>query len=120
MRLWLAQWATYNAGIWFRGMDDSWVQTTRGVRTALRKLLGCRAVGSADKAAKKVYEKEWVPRLLELFCECSAPKKYRILAKHLALRHGAANWGYCQTCRTTQRPFPGSASASTADATESC
>jgi ATP-dependent helicase YprA (DUF1998 family) len=106
-RLWLAQWATYNAGIWFRGMDDSWVQTTRGVRTHSGNFSAVSGrIG--DKAAKKVYEKEWVPRLLELFCEFRAPKKYRILAKHLAL-DTAANWGYCQTCRTTQRLFPGSA-----------
>ncbi len=105
-RLWLSQWATYNAGIWFRGMDDSWVQTTRGVRPHSGNFAAVSG-RIADKAAKKVYEKEWVPRLLELFCEFRAPKKYRILAKHLALDTDA-NWGYCQTCRTTQRLFPGS------------
>ena len=105
-RLWLAQWATYNAGIWFRGMDDSWVQTTRGVRPHSGNFAAVSG-RIADKAAKKVYEKEWVPRLLDLFCEFRAPKKYRILAKHLAL-DTQPNWGYCQTCRTTQRLFPGS------------
>lgn len=105
-RLWLGQWATYNAGIWFRGMDDSWVQTTRGVRPHSGNFAAVSGRIN-DRAAKKVYEKEWVPRLLELFCEFRAPKKYRILAKHLAL-DSAPNWGYCQTCRTTQRPFPGS------------
>jgi len=103
-RLWLSQWANYNAGIWFRNMDDSWVQTRGGVRphsgnfSAVTTRIG-------DRAAKKVFEKEWVPRLLNLFCEQRAPKKYRMLAKHVALDLDT-DWGYCQTCRTTQRLFP--------------
>lgn len=105
-RLWLSQWANYNAGIWFRNMDDSWVQTRGGVRphsgnfSAVSTRIG-------DRAAKKLFEKEWVPRLLNIFCEQRAPKKYRMLAKHIALDLDA-DWGYCQTCRTTQRLFPGS------------
>ena len=106
-RLWLSQWANYTAGIWFRDMDASWVQTTGGVSphsgnfTAVTTRIG-------DRAAKKLFEKEWVPRLLNLFCEQLAPKKYRMLAKHIALDLDT-DWGYCQTCRTTQRLFPGSA-----------
>lgn len=105
-RLWLSQWANYTAGIWFRNMDDSWVQTRGGVRphsgnfSAVSTRIG-------DRAAKKLFEKEWVPRLLNLFCEQRAPKKYRMLAKHVALDLDT-DWGYCQTCRTTQRLFPGS------------
>ncbi len=106
-RLWLSQWAGYNAGIWFRNMDGSWVQTTRGVRLHSGNF---SAVTNRieDRAAKKLFEKEWVPRMLNLFCEQRAPKKYRILAKHIALDLDT-DWGYCQTCRTTQRLFPGSA-----------
>ncbi len=105
-RLWLSQWANYNAGIWFRNMDDSWVQTRGGVRPHSGNFSAVTArIG--DRAAKKVFEKEWVPRLLNLFCEQRAPKKYRMLAKHVALDLDT-DWGYCQTCRTTQRLFPGS------------
>jgi ATP-dependent helicase YprA (DUF1998 family) len=105
-RLWIGQWANPNAGIWFQDMNASWLQTTRGVRphsgtfTAVNRRL-------PDKAAKKVFDRDWLPTLLELLCESVAPKKYRILASKLAL-DSSPGWGYCQTCRTTQRPFPGS------------
>jgi ATP-dependent helicase YprA (DUF1998 family) len=106
-RLWLNQWASYTAGIWFRDMDASWVQTTGGVRPHSGNFSAV-ANRIADRAAKKLFEKEWVPRLLSLFCEQLAPKKYRMLAKHIALDLDT-EWGYCQTCRATQRLFPGSA-----------
>lgn len=105
-RLWLSQWASYNAGIWFRNMDDSWVQTRDGVRLHSGNFSAVNArIG--DLAAKKVFKKKWVPQLLNLFCEQRLPKKYRMLAKHIALDLDT-DWGYCQTCRTTQRLFPGS------------
>ena len=107
VRLWINQWASYTAGIWFRDMDDSWVQTTGGVRTHSGVF---KAMSSwiEDRAARKAFEKDWVPRLLSLFCEQRAPKNYRMLALNLALDL-EAEWGYCQVCRTTQRLFPHSA-----------
>jgi ATP-dependent helicase YprA (DUF1998 family) len=105
-RLWIGQWANPNAGIWFQDMNASWLQTTRGVQPHSGNF---KAVNSRlpDKAAKKVFDRDWLPKLLELLCESVAPKKYRILASKLAL-DSSPGWGYCQTCRTTQRPFPGS------------
>ena len=105
-RLWIGQWTSPNAGIWFQNMNASWIQTTRGVRphsgrfdAVTRRL--------PDKAAKKVFDRDWLPALADTFCESVAPGKYRILASKLSL-DCSPGWGYCQTCRTTQRPFPGS------------
>lgn len=105
-RLWLGQWASYRAGVWFRNMDDSWNQTSRGVRLHSGNFTSITARLS-DRAAKKTYEQQWLPRMLAMFCELRAPRRYRILARHLALDLGH-DWSYCQACRTTQRPFPGS------------
>lgn len=35
-----------------------------------------------------------------------AEKKYRLLGRELSLKIGG-EWAYCQSCRTTQRPYPG-------------
>jgi ATP-dependent helicase YprA (DUF1998 family) len=105
-RLWLSQWANPTAGLWFRNMNPSWWQTTRGVRPHSGKF-GSIDRWIADREAKKAFERDWIPVLLEMFCELVAPKKYRIRASNLALDL-SPEWGYCQACRTTQRPFPGS------------
>jgi len=107
VRAWIAQWTGPLAGLWFQNMNPSWWQTTRGVRPHSGKFAALdRWV--AVREAKKVFEHVWLPMLLETFCELTAPNKYRIRAANLAL-HLGATWGYCQACRTTQRPFPGSA-----------
>jgi hypothetical protein len=58
-----------------------------------------------DKAARTVFEKDWLPKLLSAFTEPTAGK-YRLKGNELSLLIGG-EWAYCQTCRTTQRPFPG-------------
>lgn len=103
-RLWLAQWSSPTAGIWFQNMNPSWWQTGRGVRPHAGKFAALDR-WLADREAKKVFERDWIPTLLETFCEFVAPK-YRIRAGNLGLDL-SAEWGYCQACRTTQRPFPG-------------
>ena len=106
VRTWLAHWTGPLAGIWFQSMNPSWWQTRRGVRPHSGKFAGLER-WVADKAVKRVFEREWLPVLLEVFCELIAPNKYRIRAGNLALQL-TGRWGYCQACRTTQRPFPGS------------
>lgn len=105
-RAWLSQWASPTAGIWFQNMNPGWWQTAKGVRPHSGKFrLLDRWV--AGREAKKVFEAKWLPTLLNLFCESVAPRKYRMRAGSLALDL-SLEWGYCQACRTTQRPFPGS------------
>lgn len=106
VRVWIAQWSGTLAGIWFQKMDASWIQTRGGIRAHTgRFAVHDRWLGTRD--TKRAFEREWLPLLLEVFCEPAA-NKFRMRAANLALDlHGA--WGYCQSCRTTQRPFPGSA-----------
>lgn len=104
VRLWITHWAGPTAGIWFQNMNPTWWQTTRGVRPHTGKFAGLnRWMG--DRDAKKVFEQQWLPQLLETFCELVA-NKYRIRASNLALDL-SESWGYCQACRSTQRIYPG-------------
>lgn len=106
-RLWLHQWIAPAAGIWFRNMDDRWSQTRGGVRShsggfkPLQQWLDGRE-------PRRLFNEQWLPTLLATFCEQRAPRQYRMRAANLALDLGT-DWGYCKACRTTQRPFPGSA-----------
>src|SRR4029077_11236464 len=106
VRSWIAQWSGPTAGIWFQDMDPSWVQTRGGIRPHAGKFASLtRWFG--DRGARSTFEQEWLPILLERLCEPSGDK-YRIRAGNLALDL-EPTWGYCQACRTTQRPFPGTA-----------
>lgn len=105
VRLWLRSWASPTTGVWFNNMNISWWQTSRGVRPHSGKFDKLER-WLENKEARKTFDKEWIPRLVDLFCESVAPKKFRIRASRLALDVGG-NWAYCSGCRTTQRPFPG-------------
>jgi Lhr-like helicase len=106
VRSWIAQWSGPTAGLWFQGMDSSWLQTRDGIRPHAGKFAPlARWLG--DREVKRTFEQEWLPVLLERLCQPSGDK-YRIRAGNLALDL-RAGWGYCQACRTTQRPFPGTA-----------
>lgn len=104
VRLWLAQWTIPTRGIWIPGMNSDWMDTRRGVRphagrfTAIDRWLD-------TNAAKNVFRQNWMPTLLQTFCE-PAGNKFRLLAGKVALELGG-EWGYCERCRFTQRPYPG-------------
>lgn len=106
VRVWIAQWTGPTAGLWFQNMNPSWWQTSRGVRPHSGKFAAMDR-WLAVREAKRTFERGWLPVLLDAFCELTAPNKYRIRAMNLALQL-EGTWGYCQACRTTQRPFPGS------------
>lgn len=106
VRLWVAQWTGPSSGIWFENMNPGWWQTPRGVRPHSGRFSNLDQ-WIANKDAKKSFIREWLPVLLGTFCEQLSKDKNRILANYLALELGG-QWGYCQACRTTQRPFPGS------------
>ncbi|MDY7026756.1 MAG: Zn-binding domain-containing protein [Spirochaetota bacterium] len=100
-RAWLRCWS--RPGFWLSRMPPAWwlrdVQPRSGKFTEMHRLL-------RDKPARSLFEKEWVPQLLGLFAEQTAPNKYRLKGGELSLAIGGA-WSYCQSCRTAQRPFPG-------------
>jgi ATP-dependent helicase YprA (DUF1998 family) len=100
-RAWLRCWN--RPGFWLSRMPPAWwqrdIQPRSGKFTEMHRLL-------RDKPARSLFEKEWVPRLLGLFTEQTAPGKFRLKGVELSLAIGGA-WAYCQSCRTAQRPFPG-------------
>jgi ATP-dependent helicase YprA (DUF1998 family) len=103
LKVWLVQWTGSAAGVWFQNMNANWLQTRGGVKPHTGKFAVLhRWLGSRD--TKRDFERQWLPLLLELFCE-PLGNKYRMRAANLALEIGGT-WAYCQACRTTQRPFP--------------
>ncbi len=108
-RLWLTAWS--RNGYWFRSMTPSFWKTSQGVRPHAGNFARLeRWLNNRD--AVKDFKKSWLPTLLELFAENVAPKSYRLLAQNLALDL-SPEWGYCQRCRSTLRPFPGSTRCTT-------
>lgn len=104
LRMWLAQWATPARGIWFPSMTQEWWRQKGGVKPHSGKFQTIdRWLGTS--AAKKIFRDSWLPTILPKFCE-SVGAKYRMRAGSLALDVGGL-WGYCERCRLTQRPFPG-------------
>lgn len=100
-RLWLRCWG--RAGFWLSHMPPAWmlkdVQTRSGKFDDMHRFL-------RDRPARLLFEKHWVPELLRVFGEQTAPGKFRLKGGELSLAIGG-QWAYCQSCRTAQRPFPG-------------
>jgi Lhr-like helicase len=100
-RAWLRCWS--RPGFWLSRMPPAWwlkdVQPRSGKFRDMHRLL-------RDNPARSLFDKEWVPRLLGLFAEQTAPGKFRLKGGELSLEIGGT-WAYCQSCRTAQRPFPG-------------
>lgn len=101
-RTWLCCWG--RRGMWLNKMPHSWWSSARefqprtGKFPEVNRLLGARA-------SRLAFEREWLPKLLAIFGE-SRPPGYRLKGGELSLSIGG-DWAYCQSCRTTQRPFPG-------------
>ena len=100
-RVWLRCW--HRPGFWLNQMPSAWlsqdVQTRSGKFIAIDRFL-------RDKRAKSVFEKKWIPSLLRLLAEQKVPGKFLLRGEELSLEVGGT-WAYCQSCRTTQRQFPG-------------
>lgn len=103
-RAWLRCWT--RPGLWLSRMPPAWwlveVQSHSGKFKDIQDRL------LRDKAARKVFEKDWIPKLLAMFTEQVAPGKFRMKGSELSLLIGG-QWSYCTSCRTAQRPFPGRA-----------
>lgn len=105
VRLWLAQWSTPTKGIWFSSMTEGdWWMTKGGVKPHTGKFLPLKRWMNS-KTAERKFNQDWLPLLLPLVCEGIAGK-FRLSASKVALDPGGL-WGYCERCRFTQRPFPG-------------
>ena len=101
VRTWLRHWT--RPGIWLSRMPASWwlndVHPHSGRFNGMSLLL-------SNREARAIFEKDWLPPLLDTFTEQTAPRRFRLNGKDLSLQIGG-EWSYCQTCRTAQRPYPG-------------
>jgi hypothetical protein len=105
VRLWLSQWTASRRGIWFPSMTDGeWWRVKDGVKPHSGKFRPIQR-WLPSGAVRKKFEVQWVPVLLNAFCE-NRGGTYRLLAGKVALEPGGL-WGYCERRRYTQRPFPG-------------
>lgn len=102
-RVWLRTWVRSN-DFWLNGMPSGWwlnkVKPHAGKFQDIERLLG-------SKSAKKVFKDQWLPELLQLFTEKMDGGKSRLKGSELTLLL-EGEWAYCEACKTTQRPFPGS------------
>lgn len=106
VRLWIDQWR--KPGIWFPSMTADWIGTKGGVKThsGSFKPMG-DFLEAAAKGAKRTFTRDWVPALIATFSTPSGGSN-QMLAGNLALWLGdEGDWAYCERCRTTQRPLPG-------------
>jgi ATP-dependent helicase YprA (DUF1998 family) len=101
-RAWIHGWQ--RLGFWLGKMPAGWWKYqirphSTGNFTLLSNFL-------KDKAAKSVFQKEWLPQLLTWFTEPVPGNQFRLKGGELSLLIGG-QWSYCKICRTTQRPIPG-------------
>jgi Lhr-like helicase len=101
VRLCLRCWQ--DSGFWLSKMPAEWhkteIQPHSGNFIVLQRFL-------KDRKPQQVFSTEWLPQLLIWFTEPVTTGKYRLKGSELTLILGG-EWAYCQSCRTTQRPFPG-------------
>lgn len=103
VRIWLGFWTT--KGIWFSAMQEGeWWNVPRGVLPHSGRF-GNLTKWLPDAPSRNQFTDTWLPILLRELCE-SKDGKYRLLARNVGL-DTAGDWGYCEHCRYTQRPFPG-------------
>ena len=100
-RAWLRCWR--QSGFWLVTMPPEWfeveVKGHSGKFQSIEKLIG--------RPGNRQFQQLWLPRLLGTFTERTADGANRLWGAQLSL-HIGGEWAYCQSCRTTQRPFPGS------------
>ncbi len=103
VRLWIRNW---RGNIWLNSMQgDMWNvrNGVKGKKNTVPRVIN-RFLG--DRIATGIFKKDWNPNLLQMFTEALQGNVHRLKGGELSLQIGG-EWGYCQSCRTTQRPFPG-------------
>ena len=100
-RAWLRSWM--RRGVWLSRMPGAWsstvVRSHSGKFMAMNRLL-------TESSGRSLFERKWLPQLLETFAEPTTQGMFRLAGKELSLAIGG-DWSYCQSCRTAQRPIPG-------------
>jgi ATP-dependent helicase YprA (DUF1998 family) len=103
-RVWLRYWQWNRTGFWLDKMPAAW-SMTRVKPHASGKFVGLKNVFT-EKAWRLIFERNWLPRLLELFTEPLPSAQHRLKGSEITLQIGGL-WAYCRVCRTVQRPYPG-------------
>lgn len=100
-RFWLRLWQ--RSGFWLGKMPLGWeserIKHNSGLfQTTMKRIL-------PDRTKRATFEKQWLPKLRDLFCEkvSGQDKKFRLKGNELTIEIGGA-WAYCQVCQTAQRP----------------
>lgn len=101
-RSWIRCWS--RAGLWMNHMPPAWRNSSRQFQARSGKFDEMNQL-IADKSARAFFNKEWLPKLLQRFGEQVAPNKYYLRGSEVTLWTGGP-WAYCQSCKTSQRPFP--------------
>jgi hypothetical protein len=99
-RAWLRCWSR-SPGIWFSDMPSGWwtteVLSHRGEFRPMERVL-------LSRDARRVFKRDWLPRLLQSFTERLQDGGTRLLAATLSLEIGG-HWRRCLTCKSIHRPI---------------
>ena len=99
-RLWIRAWR--GTGFHLSAMPSNWhgdvYDTHKGRFKTISRFL-------SDKPQQRIFNSEWLPRLLQLFAEQMSHHKHQLRGGKLSLLLDK-DWAYCKRCRETQRPYP--------------
>ena len=104
VRAWLRCWQSY--GFWLGAMPPVWGQRPRSQGISVRARKGkFRAMQTVlvDRAARKIFDSQWLPKLSATFTEATANGYRRLRGNELTLAF-EGNWVRCPNCKSVHRP----------------
>ncbi len=103
-RAWLRCWQGY--GFWLGAMPPVWGQRPRSQGISVRARKGkFKAMQTVliDRAARRTFDSQWLPMLLELFTEATGNGFRRLRGNELSLTF-EGKWVRCPNCKSVHRP----------------
>lgn len=103
-RAWLRCWQGY--GFWLGAMPPVWGQRPRSQGISVRARKGnFKAMNTVldDPASRKIFAKQWSPRLLQQFTEVTRKNFRRLRGNDLTLAF-EGKWVRCGSCKSVHRP----------------
>ena len=104
VRAWLRCWQSY--GFWLGAMPPVWGQRPRSQGISVRSRKGkFRAMQTvlADRASRRIFDSQWLPKLLSTFTEATANGFRRLRGNELTLAF-EGKWVRCPDCKSVHRP----------------
>lgn len=108
VRTWLRCWR--RDGFWLSTMPGGWENRSRadGVSVKTRnpktKFKTMERI-LQDKASKKQFNDQWLPKLFEIFTQDTTSNYKRLAGQQLSLQFGG-EWVHCRACKSVHRPIP--------------